>query len=137
GNKRSFDLTVKVPEDMNQKDAKLRIVVADENSPNLITYNYQLSIYGTAESNAIQIRDFLISPSTTVEAGKAMNFRVRVKNVGNYDLDDVTAEVAIPGLGIQTYETIDSLRVDQTMSFEALLLRLPYDAQPGTYDVVT
>jgi uncharacterized membrane protein len=137
GNKRSFDLTVKIPVDMDQKDAKLRIVVADENSPNLITYNYQLSIYGLAEQNAVQIRDFLISPSTTIEAGRALDFRVRVKNMGNTDLDDVTARVAIPALGIQTFETIDSLRVDQTMSFEALLLRLPQNVAPGTYDVVT
>ncbi|MFT4261000.1 MAG: hypothetical protein ACMXX9_01055 [Candidatus Woesearchaeota archaeon] len=137
GNKRSFDLNVMIPVDMDQKDAKLRIVVADENSPNLVTYNYQLSIYGLAEQNAVQIRDFLISPSTTVEAGRALNFRVRVKNMGNHDLDDITARVAIPALGIQTFETIDSLRVDQTMSFEALLLRLPHGVEPGTYDVVT
>ena len=137
GTKRSFDLTVQVPVDMRQKDAKLRLVVADENSPNLVTYNYQLSIFGTNEQNAIQIMDFLVSPSTQVEAGRALNFRLRAKNVGNHDLDDITARVSIPALGIQTFETIDSLRIDQTMSFEALLLRIPQNVEPGTYEVVT
>ena len=137
GNKRSFDLNVQIPVDMEQKDAKLRIVVADENSPNLIIYNYQLSIYGLAEENAVQIRDVLVSPSEVIEAGRALNYRVRVKNMGNHDLDDITARVAIPALGLQTFETIDSLRVDQTMSFEALLLRIPQGTPAGTYDVVT
>jgi len=134
--KRSFDLTVKVPVDMEKKDSKLRLVLFDENSDSIITYNYQLSIYGTSEDNAVQIQDFFVSPSTTIEAGRALSFKVKVKNYGNNDLDDVKVKVAIPELNIQTYETIDTLDKDETQSFEALLLRIPSDAKPGNYEVV-
>lgn len=134
---RSFDMQVKIPEDIQQKDALLRIIVSDENSPNLITYNYQLSIHGIAEERAIQLREFLVSPSDVVEAGRALDFRLRVKNIGNYDLDDVTARVAIPELNIRTHETIDLLREDETQTFEALLLRIPANTPSGTYEVVT
>ena len=137
GNKRSFDLNVQVPVEMRQKDAKLRIVVSDENSPNLIVYNYQLSIFGTSAESAVQITDFLISPSTTVEAGRALSFRVRAKNVGNDNLDDVTARVSIPALNLNAYETIDFLRIDQTQSFESLVIRLPNNVPAGEYEVVT
>lgn len=136
GNKRSFDLTLKVPTDMEQKDAKLRLVLFDENSGSIITYNYQLSIYGADEKAAVQIRNFFLSPSDSVEAGRALSFKVQVKNYGNYDLDHVTVKVAIPELNVQTYETIDWLKRDETQSFESLLLRIPTDAKAGQYEVV-
>lgn len=136
GNKRSHELSLKIPFDMEQKDAKLRIVVSDENSPYLIVYNYQLNIEGADESNAVTIRDFLISPSSEIEAGRALSFKVRVKNIGMSNLDDVKVTVAIPELNIQTHETIDELEGEETQSFEALLLRIPSDAKAGTYDVV-
>ncbi|PIN81814.1 hypothetical protein COV13_00280, partial [Candidatus Woesearchaeota archaeon CG10_big_fil_rev_8_21_14_0_10_32_9] len=134
--KRSFDLTVTVPVDMEKKDAKLRLVLFDENSASVITYNYQVSIYGTADDSAVQIQDFFVSPSTTIEAGRALSFKVKVKNYGNNDLDDVKVKVAIPALNIQTYETIDTLDKDESQSFEALLLRIPPEAKPGDYEVV-
>lgn len=135
-NKRSFNLNLEVPQDMEQKDAKLRIVVSDENSPNIIVYNYQLNIEGAAEGDAIQIRDFLISPSETIEAGRALSFKVKVKNIGESRLDDVTVKVSVPELDIQAYETIDEIDVDETQSFEALLLRIPSCVPAGTYNVV-
>jgi uncharacterized membrane protein len=135
-NKRSFDLDLKIPVEIQQKDAKLRLVIFDENSGSIITYNYQLAIYGSDEKAAVQVRNFFISPSDTIEAGRALSFKVQVRNYGNFDLDDVTVKVAIPELGIQTFETIDSLRVDETQSFESLLLRIPQDATAGTYEVV-
>jgi uncharacterized membrane protein len=122
--------------DMEQKDAKLRIIVMDENSPEVIIYNYQLNIEGADESNAIQIRDFLISPSESIEAGRALSFKVKVKNIGESDLDDVTVKISIPELDITAYETIDEIESDETQSFEALLLRIPSDAKVADYDVI-
>ncbi|MCC7574484.1 hypothetical protein KO361_02740 [Candidatus Woesearchaeota archaeon] len=136
GNKRAFDLTLKVPMDMQQKDAKLRLILFDENSDSVITYNYQLSIYGSDERAAVQIRNFFVSPSDSIEAGRALSFKVQVKNYGNYDLDHVTVKVAIPELNIQTYETIDWLKKEETQSFESLLLRIPQDAKAQDYEVI-
>jgi uncharacterized membrane protein len=136
GGKKSFDLTLEVPMDMEIKDAKLRIFLYDENSNTVMFYNYQLSIDGSDDSNAVEIRDFYISPSTTIEAGRALSFKVKVKNYGTYDLDDLKVKVSIPELDISTFETIDTLEQDETQSFEALLLRIPSDAAPGDYEVV-
>ena len=136
GHKRSFNLDLKVPMNIQQKDAKLRLVLFDENSGSIVTFNYQLAIYGSDENAAVQIRNFFVSPSDTIEAGRALSFKVQVRNFGNYDLDDVTVRVAIPELNIQTFETIDWLRVDETQSFESLLLRIPHDAKAGDYEVV-
>lgn len=139
-NKRSFGLKLQVPVDMDKKDAKLRIIIADENSDNVIQFNYQLNIEGSSDDNAVDIRKFLISPSEEIEAGRALSFKVQVKNVGNSDLDDVTVRVAIPELGVQAYETIDELESNdgdgEVQSFEALLVRIPSNAKAGTYDVV-
>ena len=136
GHKRSFDLNLKVPMEIEQKDAKFRIILFDENSGSVITYNYQLAIYGSDEKVAVNIRNFFVSPSDTVEAGRALSFKVQVRNFGNYNLDDVTVRVAIPELNIQTFETIDWLRMDETQSFESLLLRIPHDAKAGDYEVI-
>jgi uncharacterized membrane protein len=136
GQKRSFDLILKVPMDMETKDAKLRLILFDENSASVITYNYQISIDGSSESNAVEIRDFFVSPSNTIEAGRALSFKVKVKNFGTYDLDDVNVKVSIPDLGIQTFESIDTLEMDEVQSFEALLLRISADTKPGDYEVV-
>ena len=133
--RRSFDLNLKVPMDIEQKDAKLRILVLDSNSDSVITYNYQLAIHGADRRDAVQIRNFFISPSTVVEPGRPLSFRLQVKNMGNRDLDDVTARVSIPELNLATYETIDSLRMDQTLSFEALFLSVPRNVEPGIYTV--
>lgn len=135
-NKDSFDLDLEVPFDMEQKDAKLRIIISDENSPGLIIFNYQLNIEGADESNAIRIRNFLISPSERIEAGRALAFKVKVENIGEDTLDDVTVRVAIPALDIQAFETIDEIDSEETQSFESLLLRIPSDATPGDYEVV-
>lgn len=135
GNKRNFDLELEVPTDIDQKNAKLRILVADENSDSVKVYNYQLNIEGTDESRAVQVRDFVISPSNQVEQGRATSFNVRVTNYGDRDIDDASLRVSIPALGLSTFESIDEIEVDETQSFESLLLRLPQHAEPGTYAV--
>jgi len=134
-NKRSFDLNLEIPQDMQTEDAKLRIVVTDQNSDEVIIYNYQLSIYGADKSDAVAITDFFITPSTTIEAGRALSFKVKVKNYGEDDLDDIKVIVSIPELDLYAFETLDTLDADETQSFEALLIRIPADAEPGSYEV--
>ena len=136
GHKRSFNLNLEVPMEIEQKDAKLRLVLFDENSDSVVTYNYQLAIYGADEKAAVNIRNFFISPSETIEAGRALSFKVQVRNHGNFDLDDVTVKVEIPELNLQTFETIDWIEVDETKSFESLLLRIPQTAKAGNYEVI-
>ncbi len=135
GRTRSFDLGVTVPTHIEREGAQLRIIVSDRNSGEVVSENYQLSIYGVAPENAVEINDYRISPSRDIEPGRALSHTLRVKNLGETDLDDVTATVSIPGLGVEDHETIDSLNADETETFEALLTRIPSDAEPGQYNV--
>lgn len=134
-NRRSFNLNVQVPVDIEKKNALLRMIVADENSPDLVTYNYQLNIVGTSPENAVRIRNFEISPRTDYTPGQSMSANVRVRNDGERILDDVSVRVSIPELGISDFETIDRLDREETRTFESLFLRIPQNAAPGTYTV--
>jgi len=130
-----FTLNLQVPTDIQENDALLRLRVVDRNNP-AIEYTYQLVIYGTNRENSVQIQDFFISPSETIDAGRALSFKLKVKNYGDTNLDDVSVEVAIPELNLNTFETLNTLNAEDTKSFEALLLRIPSDAKSGQYNVV-
>lgn len=136
GDSKAVTMTFKVPMDMEMKYVKLRLIVYDENSASVIVENLQLSVYGAEDDSAVAIRDFLISPSTTVMAGSALSFKVKVKNYADYDIDDVTVKVAIPELDVQDVETIDTIEPTETQSFEALYIRIPAGTAPGDYEVV-
>lgn len=135
GNTRSFDLDLEIPQDIDQKDAKIRMVVSDANSGDIKLLNYQLNIEGADEENAVDIRDFVISPRTSIEAGRAASFNVRVQNYGDRDLDDASLRVRIPELDLETFESINELDEDETQAFESLLLRIPQGTEPGDYTV--
>jgi len=126
---------LQIPLKMDKKDTKLRIRVSNENDESFEKV-YQLRIRGVDESNAIQIKDFTVSPSNVVEAGRPLSFKVKVKNYGDDDLDDVSVRVSIPALGIWDDETLDEIRADEAETFEELLLRIPKCAEPGTYEAV-
>jgi len=135
GNTRSFDLNIEVPVDIDQKDAKLRMAVSDENTADIQLYNYQLNIEGADESSAVQVRDFVVSPSTSIDAGRAASFNVRVQNYGDRDINDASLRVRIPELGLEVFESINELDEDETQAFESLLLRIPEGTEPGDYTV--
>ena len=51
-----------------------------------------------------------------------------------YDLEDVKITVAIDDLGVYNSKKLDELEDDETESV-TVLLDIPYDAQPGIYDL--
>lgn len=130
-----YTLHLKIPTDLDKEEIELRISLADRNNPT-IEYLYTLDVQGVKKQDALQIKKFFISPSATVEAGRALSFKVQVENMGDKDLKDVSVEISIPELGLSTYETIDEINKDDSESFEALLLRIPTDAKDGDYEVV-
>ncbi len=132
GKRLSFKL--QIPLKIEKKDALLRLRFFDENDE-AFEKVYQLRIRGVDEEDAVQIKDFTISPSDVVTAGYPLSFKLRVKNYGDDDLDDVYAKVSIPELGISDDETLDELRADETETLEDLFLPIPRCANPGTYTV--
>jgi uncharacterized membrane protein len=120
---------------MQQKYTLLRIMSATEDSDMLAYKQIELHVVGTAPSDAVQVEDFSISPSTSINAGRAFTSTVRVQNLGTDDLNDVKVTVSIPQLNIQDTEYLDSLNSDQSKTLDSFLLRIPDCATPGTYDL--
>lgn len=129
-----LEMSLRVPMKIDTEDTKLRILVSNRNDESF-EETYQLNLVGVDESEALQIKDFTVSPSSVVEAGRALSFKVRAENYGDEDMDDAYVKVAIPALGIADDETLDEIEVDETETFEELLLRIPKCAEPGTYTV--
>ncbi|MFH1505586.1 MAG: hypothetical protein ABIE94_01200, partial [archaeon] len=74
-------LHLKVPTKIDQKYAKLRIRVADEDGT-VMDKDYQLHIIGVETEDAIMIYDYSLSPSYEVVSGRAFTALVKVKNIG-------------------------------------------------------
>jgi hypothetical protein len=130
-----LDLEIPVRMDVDEdQDTKLRIFVADRYNV-AYTIEYNLFVQGIDEEEAIWIKDAYLSPSNTVQAGRALTAQVRVENIGDDDLDDITLKVRVPELNIQDTETLDELDEDESETFEKIVLRFPADTQAGEYTV--
>ncbi|MFW5865591.1 MAG: PKD domain-containing protein [Nanoarchaeota archaeon] len=129
------EMELEVPLKVATGDVKLRIYVEDKNSNGYVK-EYNLDIDGVDERNAVQITDAYLSPSNEVLPGRAVSALVKVHNLGDKPLDDVTLRVEVPSLNIQDTETLDELDVDEKETFERTILRFPKDTQPGDYVVV-
>ncbi len=126
-------LTLKLPDNLEQDDYKLRVVIADRNSL-LEVFNYNLVI--DADRHDVVIKDVTLTPDDEVKAGRALLAIVRVKNLGESTEQDVRVKVAIPDLGVSATEYLDDLESDESKSSEELYLRIPATAKAGTYDLV-
>jgi len=130
----TIDLDLEIPIRIDTKFTLLRIRVADEDGVSFQN-DYQLRIMGIDEADAVIVKDFSISPSSAVNAGRAFTGMVRVENIGDDDLDDVKVTMSIPDLNIRDSEYLDELDADEKETLEAFLLRIPDCAEPGVYDL--
>lgn len=127
-------LSIRVPDDVEEDDYKLRVVVTDRFGDDLVQ-NYNLKI--DVPRNAVQIEDVIFNPSNAVRAGSALLTTVRVENKGEKTQRDVKVTVSIPGLGVSASEYIDEIdNNDEEEETEEIFLRVPKCAKAGTYDVV-
>lgn len=133
GDNDCFTLNLQIPTKMDTDYYKLRIRVADRDG---ISFEkmFQLNIKGASRSSAIQIKDFSLDPEEVI-AGRAFTAMVKVKNIGNYDLDDLKVTVSVPQLNIKASEYLNEIEADETKTFEELLLRIPECTKEGTYNV--
>ncbi len=127
-------LSLQIPTKMDKKYAKLRVTVGDEDGTSYENV-YELHIIGVDEEDAIMIKDVSINPSNEVMAGRAFTAMVKVKNIGDDELDDIKVTIAVPELGVTDTEYIDELDPDESETFEKLLIRIPDCAEAGTYTV--
>lgn len=133
GDNDCFTLTLEVPDKMDVDYYKLRITVADRDGLSFQKM-FQLHIEGADRSAAVQIKDFSLDPEEVI-AGRAFTSMVKVKNIGDSDLDDLKITISVPELNIKASEYMDELEADESKTFEELLLRVPECTKAGEYDV--
>lgn len=126
-------LGLEIPERVDEDSYKLRIIVSDRNSDELIQ-NYNLKI--DAKRHEVMIKDIVLSPETEVRAGSALLATVRVKNMGGEDEDSVKVQISIPSLGLSASDYIDEVESDDSETSEELYMIIPPCAKPGVYDVI-
>lgn len=134
-NQRTLDTELTVPVNMENGQYKLRLFVTDKNS-NAYVQEYNLNVVGVESENAVVIKEAYLSPSNEVQAGRALSALVKVENVGQDDLDDITLSVDVPALNIRDTETLDELQAGEKETFEKIIMRFPKNAQAGVYDIV-
>jgi hypothetical protein len=124
-------LSVALPEDVEEDDYKLRIILSDRNGNDMIVLNYQIKI--DLPRHELKITDVLFHPGKNVKAGTALLGQVRVENMGEKDEDDVVVKIMIPELGVSSTDYIDEIESGEQEETEELYLRIPESAEAGIY----
>jgi uncharacterized membrane protein len=126
-------LSLAFPEDIDEDDYKLRIIISDRfNEEIVLNYNLKVDV----PRNSVVIEDVIFSPSNSVRAGSALLAKVRVENKGQQDQNDVKVTVSIPQLsvsGTAYIEEVDS--GDDEEETEEIFIRVPKCTPAGNYEV--
>lgn len=126
------EFSLALPENMDSDNYQLKVRLASRVHEDN-TYYYSLKI--DAARHQLKISDFSLSPSNEIEAGHSLIGRVRVKNTGLQEQDDVKVTMSIPGLGLRDTQYLADLISEDTDFFEDLMLFIPECTNEGTYDV--
>lgn len=127
------ELTLQLPEDAEEDNYKLRIIVADRYGEETIqSYNLKLDI----PRHGLKIQDVILNPELNVKAGTALLAQVRLENKGEKEQEDVRVTVAIPELGVSATDYVDEIEdTDDSEETEEIYLRIPECAKKGIYEV--
>ncbi|RLE41727.1 hypothetical protein DRJ48_05005 [Candidatus Woesearchaeota archaeon] len=126
-------LYITLPEKVEKDNYKLRVIVSDRYSEELIQ-NYNLKI--DAPRHYIKVKDVWFTPENTVYAGEYLIASVRLKNYGDKDEEGIKVVVSIPELGVSATDYIDELEAGDSISSEELYLKIPRcNVEPGRYEV--
>ena len=120
-------LTLRLPENLEKDNYKLRLVLTDRNGPTL-TWDYPLSI--DVPRHRLRLEDVLLSPGNTVRAGDALLVRVRLQNKGEKDERDVKVTAALGDLASQS-AYLEKVKSEDEKETEELFLRVPKCTKAG------
>ena len=123
-------LWLTLPEDVEEDDYRLRIIITNRNGDELIQ-NYELKL--DVPRHALKIEDVVLYPSSEVMSGQALLATVRLRNHGEKDEEDVRVEISIPEIGLSGVDYIDEIEFDEEEETEEIFLRVPSCAKPGKY----
>ena len=123
-----------LPSNVQNDNYKLRIIVSDRNGA---TSTFQYNLLISRPRHDVEIKDVILNPSDSVQAGHALLASVRVRNYGQMDESSLKATVSIPALSLSAVHYLDQLDSENATTSEELFLRIPNCATPGLYTVKT
>ncbi len=125
-------LTITIPENLELDTYTLRFLATDRNDEELVQ-NYKLKI--DAPRHKLNIKDVLLHPAGETKAGTSLLVTVRLDNKGQKDQKYVKVTVSMPQLGIEGASYIEEILQGEEMETEEIFLRIPSNAETGTYEV--
>ena len=131
----SFYLTLKIPEDWDIEKGEddivmLRILVTDDSHD---TFDEVYKLRFEPKRDSVIIRDIILDPYGSIEAGRGLFVSVRVKNMGERDEEGIKVTASIPALGLKATDYIDELEEDESTTSEDMFLRIPSCTESGEY----
>ncbi|MBN1644635.1 hypothetical protein JW851_01165 [Candidatus Woesearchaeota archaeon] len=124
-------LRVTLPEDVEEDDYKLRLLLTNRNGDDVIVKNYQIKV--DLPRHELKITDAIFHPGKNVKAGTALLGQIRVENVGEKDEEDVVVKIMIPELGVSATDYIDEIESGKQEETEELYLKIPESTEAGIY----
>lgn len=125
-------LSLKIPDRADKDDYRLRVIFSDRDGQEVVQ-NYRIRIQ--PPRHTVTIRDVLMNPAESVEAGRSLLVSVRMKNLGDKDEDDIKITVSIPDLGLSASDFVKEVQFDESATSEEIFFRIPVCAKSGIYPV--
>lgn len=133
GDTSTFSLDLPLIGVFEQSDFRLRIKVIDAEG------NFEEKVYGLRISQKefpFIISSIALQPEDNVDAGKNLFARVNFKNIGILPLEGIKVKASIPELGVTATRFVDQLKVNGDEISQEFVLKIPDNAQSGTYTVI-
>jgi len=135
------DLEIDLPVRLEKDEYWLRITVTDKNS-NSMSEVVRLSV--EPSRHGIEIEDVVLSPGSSVEAGRSLLATVQLQNYGDKDEEDVKVTISVNDIplsdgtstSISSTDYIEVVEADDDVSYETseeLFLSIPDCAVAGEY----
>lgn len=131
-------LTLNLPSDMDaSEEYTLHVELMNSN----VEYAFPVELLVSRDRHRVDVQDVLVSPSTSVNAGDSVFVTVRLENMGDRKEEDLKVTVSAFGQSTSTYVNelaayeIDNEDEESSDSSNALLVRVPKDAQTGDYNL--
>ncbi|MFH1636939.1 MAG: hypothetical protein ABIB71_00775 [Candidatus Woesearchaeota archaeon] len=130
-------LILDIPEDMDtdSNDYQLMIILSDKKTIREFQYN----LFVSEPRHKVKIQDVMLSPSSSVDAGKPLMVKARIENFGQKQEKDVKVVAEIKELGISGRAYVDELPAfdeeGSVVTSGSIFLNIPEDARTGDYEI--
>src|SRR3989344_374723 len=131
--KKTASLTI--PNDYKEGDARLFVVLQDEE--NISTNTFDVHVSGARHD--LTLERVLMTPNNVVKAGSYLTVKARVENLGSREESDILFSAEVEGLeGAYDSELLDDeFQANDAENTQELYLAIPLCAKAGEYKVKT